>query len=231
MNRLLEAQNALVFSYLTLRRAIGIVGIALPFVVALGAVIVFQTGLQGSISGYYHTGMRDVFVGSLWVAGFFLLAYKGYGPIDDLAGNFGCLFAVGISLFPTAPALPASTSTWISVVHLVFGALFFLTLIFFSLYLFTKTDPRGQPTPEKLKRNLVYQICGYTMAVCLLLILVYFLLPKASAASLKTLNPVFWLETVALLAFGVSWLTKGEALLKDQGAARGEPAQRAPSVP
>ncbi len=28
-------------------------------------------------------------------------------------------------------------------------------------------------------------------------------------------KPVFWLEWVALLAFGISWLVKGEIVLKD----------------
>jgi hypothetical protein len=30
---------------------------------------------------------------------------------------------------------------------------------------------------------------------------------------------VFWLETVAIVAFGVSWLIKGEAILEDVSAA------------
>jgi len=31
-------------------------------------------------------------------------------------------------------------------------------------------------------------------------------------ASIADLNPVFWLETVALIAFGFSWFVKGRAL-------------------
>jgi hypothetical protein len=33
----------------------------------------------------------------------------------------------------------------------------------------------------------------------------------------ERLTPVFWLESLAVVAFGVSWLTKGETILKDQG--------------
>jgi hypothetical protein len=29
-------------------------------------------------------------------------------------------------------------------------------------------------------------------------------------------EPRFWLESIAIVAFGISWLTKGEAILKDQ---------------
>ena len=68
-------ERSMVFSYLALRKSIGFLAIALPFVVSLGALIFFQTGLQKSISSYYHTDMRDVFVGTLCVIGFFLLSY------------------------------------------------------------------------------------------------------------------------------------------------------------
>jgi hypothetical protein len=47
--------------------------------------------------------MRDVYVATLYVFGFFLLSYKGYQRIDDIISNLGCVFAVGSALFPTTP--------------------------------------------------------------------------------------------------------------------------------
>jgi len=213
----LEAQNALVISYLALRKAIGVLGIGLPLAVSLGALIVFQTGLQGSISDYYYTGTRDVLVGTLWAIGFFLLSYKGYGRADAIAGNWGCVFAVGITLFPTVPDInPSATAIWIGYLHVAFALLFFSTLIYFSLWLFTKTDPSKPPTKKKLQRNMVYRACGYTMALCILLIGAYYLLKNRGASALQAYHPVFWLEAIAIEAFGISWLTKGEAILKDR---------------
>ena len=210
-------KGSLVISYLALRKAIGILGSALPFVVSLGALILFGTGLQSSISAYYHTGMRDVFVGTLFATGFFLLSYKGYEQSDDIAGNLACVFAVGVALFPTAPAGTTSIGMRIvGYIHLAFAALFFLTLTYFSLFLFTKTNPNKTPTRRKLQRNTVYQVCGYTMAICILLMVVYKLLPESLSSSLRTLKPVYWLEALAILAFGVSWLVKGETILKDE---------------
>ena len=29
-------------------------------------------------------------------------------------------------------------------------------------------------------------------------------------------NPAFWLESIALIAFGISWAVKGQAILADQ---------------
>lgn len=207
-----ENKRSFIISYLTLRKIIGIQGITLPFVLSLGALIIFQTIIQSSISSYYYTGMRGWFVGTLFVIGFFLLAYKGDELIDDIAGDFGCVFAVGVALFPTTPDRAASSHDWlIGYVHLAFAALFFATLIFFSLYLFPKTHKDKKPTKRKLQRNKVYKICGYTMCFCISLIVGYSFLPF-----LKEYNPVFWLEAIAIVAFGISWLTKGEALLWDE---------------
>ena len=67
-------------------------------------------------------------------------------------------------------------------------------------------------TPEKRQRNVVYRASGIVIVVCLLLIAVLNFLPPAP---IDDLQPVFWLETVASVAFGLSWLIKGETLLKD----------------
>jgi amino acid transporter len=98
-------------------------------------------------------------------------------------------------------------------VHLTFAALLFLTLAFFSLFLFTKSKKGESPTPEKLIRNKIYIICGITIILCIISIAIYKLF-------IQTANPisafVFWAETIALIAFGTSWLTKGETLFPDE---------------
>ena len=213
MHKKLKRKNALVIQYLTLRKVIGFLGTSLPFVLFFGALVIFGTGIQSSISYYYHTGMGDVFVGILCIIGFFLLSYKGYEGADNIAGNLGCIFAVGVALFPTTPDIDASEyAQFIGKIHFAFSVLFFLTLIYFSLRLFTKTDQNLTSKPRKNQRNKIYRVCGYTMILCIVLISIYLLLPKAAASCIKAYNPVFWLEAIAILAFGISWLTKGEAL-------------------
>jgi len=213
-----QNKRSLIISYLTLRKIIGIQGIMLPIVLYLGALIIFQTDIQSSISSYYYTGMRGWFVGTLFVMGFFLISYNGYARIDHTAGIAGGVFAVCVALFPTTPDSAASShAQLIGYVHLVFAALFFATLIFFSLVLFPKTnkDKKIAPTKRKLQRNIVYKACSYTMCFCISLIVGYSFLPL-----LKEYNPVFWLEAIAIVAFGISWLTKGEWIwwdVKQQG--------------
>jgi hypothetical protein len=210
-----DKETSLVISYMTLRKIIGILGMALPFVLSLGEWAIFGKGLQGSMSAYYHTGMRDVFVGILFAIGFFLFSYKGPDRKDNIAGNLACLFAVGVALFRTTPEGKDAVDV-AGIVHLACAGLFFLTLTYFSLFLFTKTNPDVKPTRRKLQRNIVYRVCGGIMAASILLMMLYSFLPKGVTAPLKPLSPIYWLEALAIIAFGVSWFVKGEAILKDE---------------
>jgi hypothetical protein len=57
-------------------------------------------------------------------------------------------------------------------------------------------------------------LCGVVIWLCIVLIGLYHLIWKGTA--LDHLEPVFWLETVALCSFGFSWFVKGEALWRDK---------------
>lgn len=227
MNQKTRDQNDLVFSYLELRKAVGIIGVALPLVLAIGKLILQGPGLEPTISSYYYTDLGNWFVGSLCAIGVFLLSTRGYpdphpssGPgRDQMAGWFACIFAVGVAMFPMAPAAPPKRTQQqvdIGWAHWTLAALLFFTLAYFSLCLFTKTDPKKTPTPQKLKRNIVYHVCGYTILASILLIPVVTHTPIADRV--QALHPVFWLESLAVEAFGISWLTKGETILKDESA-------------
>lgn len=199
------------YSYWTLRKAVGWIGLLLPFVLMFGGVLFFKGKLvAGSISYYYHTGMGDVFVGALCAVALFMFFYCGFDKWDDWAGNLAGLFAIGVAWFPTTKSGPED---WVGIVHLTCAILFFLTLASFSLFLFTKTAKDKEPTKQKKKRNLIYIICGIIMVASLIAIVIYkiFFRDHSSVCSI-----VFWGETIALVAFGVSWLTKGEAIYPDK---------------
>ncbi len=157
--------------------------------------------------------MRDVFVGSLCSIGVFLGAYRGYAKIDSITGKLACVFALGTALFPTGPEFPSARQLAIGNLHGIFSLFLFLTLAFFSLALFRKTDPSLTPTPQKIKRNIIYTICGYIILACIVLVIALKFLPADS--NIFDLSPVFWLESIAIISFGVSWLVKGEAIMKD----------------
>ena len=217
MNQPPTADSSLVVSYLVLRRAIGIIGTALPFVLVIGKRLLAGPGLPPSMSAYYYTNMRDVFVGSLCAIGVFLLSYRGYERTDDLAGDLACAFAIGVALFPTRPESSVThRDAVVGAVHYAFAAALFFTFAFFSLHLFRKTDRPTSMTRRKRHRNLVYTVCGYTILLCIALLGVNALFLGGTAV--ERLDPVFWLEGLAVVSFGVSWLTKGESLLRDTPA-------------
>jgi hypothetical protein len=95
---------AYVKSFLLLRMLVGVVGIALPFMLVFGQRLLFGDGRLGtSLSGYYHTGVRDLFVGSLCAIGVFLLTYMAFHYVwDNVLSVVGGLAALGVALFPTA---------------------------------------------------------------------------------------------------------------------------------
>ncbi|WP_329049501.1 DUF998 domain-containing protein [Amycolatopsis sp. NBC_01488] len=195
-------QTTLVHSYLFLRRAIGLIGLALPFVLIFGKQLLQGGELAGSLSAYYYTDVRNVFVGAMCAAGVFLLAYYGHDFVDNVASTVAGLGAIGLALFPTTPAHDVSSWDRTSgVLHLVFAAVFFLMLAYFCLRLFPHD---GEQPPGT---GVVYRGCGVVILACLALIAV-----TKALGLVPEWHPALWLESVAVWAFGVAWLLKGQAL-------------------
>lgn len=214
--------QSLVISFLTLRKAVGILGIFLPIGLAIGVPLLSECKqIQDSISDYYYTKMSSFMVGTLCAVGLFLFSYKGYEKRDTVFSKLACIFALGVAFFPTKGPdenvicnfLHRNGASWVSTMHNIFAALFFLTLAYFCLFLFTKTS--GNPTLQKKKRNVIYKLCGYIILISVVLLFLYFQINSLETALAKY-KPVFILETLALWAFGFSWLIKGEFLLKDK---------------
>jgi len=203
-----DPQLSQTYSYLALRKAVGWIGILLPFVLMTGLIVFFrEKTVLRSISLYYHSDMRDLFVGALCSIALFLFFYKGYSKWDNRAANLAAFFALGIAFFPT---VTEGALDWKAFIHFLSASLFFITLACFSMFLFTKKNPN--PTKNKLARNKIFVTCGVVMITCLIAILIFFVFFEKSFPQSSL---VFWLESLALIAFGISWLIKGGTLLKD----------------
>jgi hypothetical protein len=222
-DRTLKNKDPQLISYLTLRKAVGILGILFPIVIVGGSFILGGCNeILGNLSTYYHTPMRNFFVGILCAIALFLFAYKGYSRIDSIAGNVACVFALLVAFFPTsvteplASCIPAPYVNQISSsIHFLSAGGFFMVMAFFSIFLFTRKEPKT--TRMKLKRNKVYRLCGYIILGSILLMAVFYGLDKYDMLpGLEKFDPVLWLETLALWAFGVSWLVKGNTILADK---------------
>jgi len=196
-------------SYLALRKVVGWIAILLPFTLIAGESLLFNgERILFSISQYYYSGMRDVFVGALCAIALFLFFYRGHDKRDNWAGNIAGFAALGTAFFPTPEH---GESSWLGVVHFICASCFFLTLAGFSLFLFTRKDTH--PTREKLKRNKIHVVCGSCMIASMIAIIIYF---NFFHAGNQKSSFVFWTETFALVAFGISWLTKGGTICPDK---------------
>ena len=67
-------------------------------------------------------------------------------------------------------------------------------------------------TTEKAASNRIYRVCGWTIVGSMAAIGLLMVAPDPLQARLVPLRPVFWLETLATVAFAMSWLVKGDAL-------------------
>jgi uncharacterized membrane protein YozB (DUF420 family) len=212
--------SGLVISYFMMRRIIGILGIGLPVIVVLGGFLQNGFVFRDSISSYYYTNMRDFFVGLLCCVGLFLMSHKGYEKIDNITGSISGIFALGIAFFPTYLTgskiidvgifqLSDNVSAYF---HLTFATLFFLSMAFISIFLFTRHG--ATKTKQKEKRNIVYITCGYVIIASIVCMLVYDLFMQNTF--ITSVQPVLIFETISLSAFGISWLVKGETLFADK---------------
>lgn len=217
--------NGYVISFLTLRKTVGILGMVLPFVLLIGYFL-FENGCRfpPSISHFYYTDMGNLFVGVLCAVSLFLFAYNGYDEKDKWSAKLGGLFAACVAMFPTdynsyaavdCSRMARVENVFFNTMHYGASVLLFLTFAYFCLFLFTKTKQRGDVKGNKRIRNRIYIICGIIILVSISGIAVIGIVP-AWYDALKHLKPIYSLETVALLAFGYSWLIKGETFFKDE---------------
>jgi len=210
----------MVMSYTRVRNALGILGMMLPLFLLLGGVFDRQK-IEPTMSDFYHTTYRDVFVGTLCAIGVFLISYRGYrrepGEVidDDWLATVAGIAAFGVALFPNEHP-NGLVATWTQdavgidvtiTLHYLFALVFFITLAGFCLFKF----PRG----AKLHRARVYRWCGYMILGCLVFtsFAAYHkhMVQGPLWNTLEANRAIFWAEAFGIWAFGLSWLVKGKA--------------------
>jgi len=214
----------------TLRKLVGILGMALPLLLWL--VLVINNGHTApleSISHYFFTRASSVFSIILGTIAIFLMVYKGEKSVDFYVSLTAGFFALCVLLFPTGnitsicgdvtkkysvTILPASTLR--ENFHYASAGIFLLCLAGMSMFIFTKSDkPKNRRGARKILRNRIYRTCGVIMAASMLVILSG-MLELIPPAYYDSHHITFWMETLAVESFGFSWLVKGRTLLRDR---------------
>lgn len=217
LNELPESAHPMVVSYVGVRRAIGISGLFLPL--ALGPVgLLFGIDIQDNMSSYYHTPLRDIFVGTLCAIGVFLYCYQGNDWVENWTANLGCVTALGVALFPLdANSDPLYQRSMIGYLHSASGGAFFLTLAFYSLFHFPSSrSANTEQEPHAAQRDFVYRASGVVILLSMMAMGTYlFLIPLDWKIVCNRFNVLFWLEWIAIWAFAAAWLIKGRTILTD----------------
>jgi hypothetical protein len=214
----------------TLRILIGILGISLPLL--LFVVLWIDSGYTTplfSISHYYFTRASSVFVIIVSLLAIFLLVYKGKERVDFYLSTAAGFFALCVLVFPTGNIWDQCgdkdhlysltilrNSNFRPNFHYISAAIFLSCLAYMSLFVFTKSNkPPAERGKPKRRRNRVFRTCGVIMVLALLIIVANFagLIPGETFGKYHLM---FWMETVAIVSFGVSWLIKAEVILKDK---------------
>lgn len=207
-----------------IRKLIGTLGLALPVLLPLSEGI-----LLSSMSHYYYLPLSSlIFIIILSCFGLFLLSYKGYKIdsktekiSDDLLTNIGGVSALIVVFIPTyclessSPIIDeicnsgnypllGHTDGLKNTIHLVFAGIFIFTMGWMSKYKFT----RG----EHSAKNKIYKWCGNMVWIAIALLLVLVIIDFFDEDFQITPYDVFFLETLAIVPFGISWLMKGEAM-------------------
>lgn len=216
-------------SNLVTRAIVGVLGVLLPIIFIVGEAFFLRGGVRvrGSISAYYHTSMRDVFVAGLCVIGFFLATYLSGEPRTR---DFWLSLVAGVAVilvvfFPTmrpnlldsaprcgvtpmpdgcSPIQQTFTEGLVASVHFVFAAIFILSLAFLCFeFARRENDRRGSAKWARAVRA-----CGWIIFAALGLVA----LGAVWKFTILGLTPLYVGEVAAVWAFAAAWLMKARDL-------------------
>jgi len=192
------------FDARTIKLMIGLIALSLASLTNF-----FATSKLTSISASYYEGglSQTFFIGCLSLIGGFLFAYRGTSRAEGVASRVAALAAFGVAGAPCECSNhPVTSGTALGTLHYVSAAVMFLVLTFFC-YSFWRATRSKRYRQAKL-RGVLYALCGVSIALAILVLVIDGLLGHTLGARLPRLT--FYMEQTALAAFGISWLVASE---------------------
>ena len=224
-----NASSPYVKNYRLFRIIIGVLGISLPVLLWIFSGILSKGSywIQPSISHYYYSVMHFFFVAVLVLLGFFLIIYRGNNTLkyENSISTLAGIFAFLIAIYPTNIAgfngfafiQQSQWEQWFKYIHFGSATCLFICFAVFCFHFFQKSDD-NYTTPEEIskkkRRNLIYRICGWCIAVSIISIgLLSFVF--TTFAETYFINYTFVFEWIALWAFGIAWFVKGSEIFEN----------------
>jgi len=226
-----------IVSYLTMRKAVGWLGMLLPFLLLVGNFTLNEIGIfeneffvkhageyanagswKSSVSHYYYTTVGEYFTGALCAVAMFMLCYTGHpkrkgeiGLSDNTMTNLAGLFALGVVSFPTTSETKITDNlrNFISSDTIGWIHYAFAAAFFVVLAFMSILNFRRSKVQEDFGKG---PDDPFFLRCGILLLLWLVLVPICAIFPVLYNNhSTFILEALALITFGASWLKKGKA--------------------
>jgi hypothetical protein len=206
---------------LRLRQVLGWMGILLPIFDAVSCLVFGGSTYLPSISGTHYLTGYLLFEGLVFCTGLFLITYRGYDTGDAWMTTVAGIGAVLLTLMPCSfekadGIAIGNQHNWLAldysitnIFHLIGAITFFVMLFVIIEFQFPKTSESSyvRKGTKKADRNLIYRICGITMAAGL----IFAFIPLG--LKFGPLGQTYVGEAIALWSFGVAWLVKGDGII------------------
>lgn len=196
-----DAQELMAHTYYGLRYGIGLVAFFLPLGTRVGQRYLTDHSLPQSISGYYHTGMRNYFVATLILIAGFLIMYQGFNQVENWLLNLAGVATAGMAFFPTGCDSGATQCATYSApsVHGIYAIVAFGSIGIVAVFLGSSNLDLLEDSSQVKRYRIAYTALGAAMIT---LPLVTAVLAGVDVASL------YWIELVAMWVFVAYWAVK-----------------------
>jgi len=210
-------------TYSALRIALVVVAGLLPLTLLVHSLI-DGSPLRGSMSAYYYSGARDLFVGGLFVVSGLLIAYQGYSQRENHVLDAAGAALILVAVFPTedpaarAAQVEAPGALGFLSVHGAAAVVFFLCIAYVCWFRARDTLPlvSGNATFGRKQYRALYKSVGIALALSPLAAIVVAFLTRASDTQPSF---IFWIEAFGVWTFGVYWALKTMELRRSDAEA------------
>jgi hypothetical protein len=204
-----------VTAWLLHRLTIGIMGIAMPIILIVGERVLFSRDVvdfpRASLSAYYYSGLREIFVGTLFATGIFLITFKlTHANTDNLITAIAGIGALGVAINPTGPDPGESPVPWsrllgvhtCQIIHSI-SAIVFIGALAVMSHRFARHAGRW---------GWIHEVCAAVMVTAAVVALI------AGARGIQHVGAwsgLLLVELICTFAFGISWLVRGIELRRE----------------
>lgn len=219
-------------SYLQIRLLIGLTGFLLPLLLVVCDWWLMTEGrqIQGSMSAYYHTPARDLFVAGLCVVGVLLLTYltAQMWTWDFILSSLAGVSVLVVAFFPTwrpgsspegarcgqstlaAPGCTALQHRFgeqqVATIHAIAAVTFVVLLAALALVFAARAKSEGEPAP----RRRLYLACATVIVAAGL----WAVTGPTLRVSTYSVHKTYAGEVVAFYAFSISWFAASWDLIR-----------------